>query len=74
MDPQTVDQEQGRCLREGRRGLRVQGQGRVQDQGGHKEGLRLGRGLGQGADQGQWGSFREGLTVGKGQNEQDQTK
>ena len=74
MDPQTVDQKQGRCLREGRRGLRVQGQGGVQDQWGHKEGLKLGRGQGQGADLGQWGSFINGLTVDRGQREQDQTK
>ena len=70
MDTLTMDLEQERSLREGRRGLRVQGQGGVQDQWGHKEGLRMGRGPGQGADLGQWGSFIKGLTVDRGQKEQ----
>ena len=35
VDLQSVDQEQGSHLREGCRGLRVQGQGGIQDQWGH---------------------------------------
>ena len=68
--------EQEGCLRKGCRRLRGQGQEEDWDQWGHKEGLIMGRGLGQEADLGQWGSFIKGLTVDRGQEEQEnhQTK
>ena len=63
---QAVGQEQGWCLRMGHRGLRAQGQEGVQTHQGHQEELRLGRGLGQGTELGQWGSSRKGFSVDKG--------